>query len=82
MYMWLAVIGWLVFFVLIAFNTNGFFWAGSIMAIVFALAAIFTSAVHIARGPKDMLIHGIAWTVAVSLAFLAGIFIYAVIKVG
>jgi hypothetical protein len=80
MYLWFALIGWAVFFLFVTVNTVAFFWAGSVLAIGLALTAIFTSAVYIARGPKDIIIHGVAWTVAVALGFLAGLFIYAVIS--
>jgi hypothetical protein len=77
LYLWIAVIGWVVFILTQAIQVTFMFWLGAVLGIAFALAAIFTSAAYIARGPKDTVIHGIAWTLAVSLGFLAGIFILA-----
>lgn len=77
LYLWIAVIGWVVFILTQAIQVKAIFWMGAVLGIGFALAAIFTSAAYIARGPKDTIIHGVAWTLAVMLGFLAGIFILA-----
>jgi len=79
MYLWLAIIGWVIFILMQTIQTTLSSWIGASLGIVFALAAIFTSAVYIARGPKDTMVHGVAWTLAVSLGFLSGVYIFVVV---
>lgn len=81
LYLWVAVIGWAAFILLQLTRTVIGFWTGALLGIVLGLAAIFTSAARIARTAKqDIIIHGLAWTLAVSLGFLAYIYIYAVLR--
>lgn len=80
-YLWLALIGWAAFILLEMTQTFVGFWMGVVSAFVFALAAIFTSVVRISRTAKqDIIYHGVAWTLAVSLGFLAYIYVYAVLR--
>jgi hypothetical protein len=80
LYLWLSLIGWALFILTQLLQSNIIFWIGALGGIAFGLAAIFTSAAYIAKGPKDTLVHGITWTLAVSLGFLSFIFIYAVLS--
>lgn len=80
-YLWLALIGWAAFILLEMTQTVIGFWMGVVSAFVFALAAIFSSVFRIARTAKqDILFHGLAWTLAVALGFLAYIYVYAVLR--
>jgi hypothetical protein len=80
-YLWIALIGWAAFIMLQLSRTVVGFWIGAVLGIVLALATIFTSSVRIARTAKqDVIVHGIAWTLAVSLGFLSFIYIYAVLR--
>lgn len=81
LYLWIAVIGWAVFILSQLSRTVAGFWIGAVMGIVLALATIFTSSARIARTAKqDVVVHGLAWTLAVSLGFLSFIYIYAVLR--
>ncbi|WP_438447752.1 hypothetical protein [Gorillibacterium sp. sgz5001074] len=80
-YLWIALIGWAAFILLEMTQTVLGFWLGVVSGIVFALGAIFTSVVRIARNAKqDVVVHGVAWTLAVALGFLCYIYITAVLS--
>ena len=79
-YLWLAVIGWAVFFVLQLMRTPLAFWLGALLGIAFAVAAIAASVSRLTKTTQHVVVHGFAWTLAVALGLLSAVYIYAVLR--
>lgn len=77
-YLWMVLIGWAVFLTFVSIHTAVTFWLGSASGLVLALAAVVFSAARLGRSTKDVMVHGIAWTLAVSLGLLGALSMYAV----
>lgn len=78
-YLCLPIIGWAAFFVLQLMRTPLTFWLGAILGIVFAIVTIVSSVSRLSRTTKHVVLHGIAWTLAIALGLLSAVYIYAVL---
>lgn len=77
-YLWTALTGWAVAIVSGLLNHVAIFWIGGIAGIVLGIATIILSVSEMNKGIKHIVVHGIAWTLAVALIFMCGMWMYAV----
>lgn len=75
-YLWTVVLGWIAFFLFVSINVQAGFWIGNAAGFALALAGIAASAIRLGRTKEDTIVHGVTWMLAVTLAFLSGIWIY------
>lgn len=75
-YLWTVVLGWIIFFLFISVSVETGFWIGNSAGLAFALAAIAASVIRLGKTTQDSIVHGITWMLAVTLAFLSGMWIY------
>lgn len=79
-YLWTIVIGWALFGLCVLIDTVLFFWVGVVAGVVFALATMFLSARRLAETTRDVVVHGLAWTLAFALGFLSLVWVYGVFQ--
>lgn len=75
-YLWTVVLGWIIFFLFVSINVQAGFWIGNTAGFAFALAAIAASVIRLGKTTENAIVHGVTWMLALTLAFLSGIWIY------
>lgn len=77
-YVWTVLTGWALVAVCAWLNNAAALWLGGVLGVVLGIASIVLSVYEMSKGIKHVVIHGIAWTLAVALVFMCVMWMYAV----
>lgn len=76
-YLWTVLLGWAVVIFCVMLNNAAAFWLGGVIGIGLGIAAIALSVIEMSKGIKRIVVHGIAWTLAIALVFMCVMWMYA-----
>lgn len=77
-YLWTVAVGWAIFLPAALIGTGIAFWLGSSLSLLLGGAGVVGSVLRLRNSTKDVMIHGVTWTLAIALILLDVLWIYSV----